>query len=125
MNASNALAVLFAPPPDGGGGLPLSALLLQFAAIFLIFYFIWFRPQQRQRRQFEETIRSVKKGDEIVTAGGIVGEVLHIKESVKDGQPSKSMEDRITIKSGDSRLVIERGRIARVVTPKAAETSTA
>jgi preprotein translocase subunit YajC len=122
MIAALALAALFAPPPEGGGGLPLSALLLQFGAIFLIFYLIWFRPQQRQRRQFEETIRGVKKGDEVVTAGGIVGEVVHIKEAVKDGQPVKSMEDRITIKSGDARLVIERGRIARVVT-RSAETT--
>jgi hypothetical protein len=40
--------------------------------------------------------------------------VIHIKESVKDGEPSTTMEDRVTIKSGESRLVIERGRIARV-----------
>ena len=125
MIAALALATLFAPPPDGGGGLPLSALLLQFAAIFFIFYFIWFRPQQRQRRQFEATIRAIKKGDEVVTAGGIVGEVLHIKETAKDGQPTKSMEDRITIKSGDARLVIERGRIARVLTARDAETTSA
>ena len=57
-------------------------------------------------------MRSLKKGDEIVTAGGIVGEVLHIAAQGKDGVAT--MDDRITIKSGESRLIIERGRISRV-----------
>ena len=48
------------------------------------------------------------------TAGGIVGEVVHIRETVKDGQRQPSMDDRITIRSGESRLIIERARIARV-----------
>ena len=50
-----------------------------------------------------------------MTAGGIVGEVVHMKElSTPDGGARKSMEDHITIKSGDARFIIERGRIARV-----------
>jgi hypothetical protein len=49
---------------------------------------------------------------------------VHVKESVKDGKPAPGMEDRITIKSGESRLVVERGRIARVA-PRAAGTSSA
>ena len=48
--------------------------------------------------------------------GGVIGEVIHIKESAKgDGSPAASLEDRITIKSGDSRLLIERGKIARII----------
>ena len=73
------------------------------------------RPQQKQRKAHEATIKQLKRGDEIVTAGGIVGEVIHIQEArPKDGTPTPTIEDRITIKSGESRLVIERGRIARV-----------
>jgi preprotein translocase subunit YajC len=97
----------------GGSGNPLMGPLFMYAAIFAIFYFILIRPQQRQRKQHEETIQSLKKGDEVVTAGGIVGEVLHIKAVGADGKTSQ--EDRITIKSGESRLVVERGRIARIV----------
>jgi preprotein translocase subunit YajC len=44
--------------------------------------------------------------------GGIIGEVIHVKNTGADG--ASSLEDRITIRSGESRLVIERGRIARV-----------
>ena len=96
-----------------------------YGAIFAIFYFILIRPQQKQRKAQEAMIRAVKKGDEIVTAGGVVGEVIHIRDSSGEGGTAGPAEDRITIKSGESRLVIERGRIARVVrtsgTPPAAE----
>jgi preprotein translocase subunit YajC len=100
------------------GGSPLLPFLLQIAAIFAIFYFLLIRPQQKQRRLHEATIRKIKRGDEVVTAGGVVGEVIHVKEQVLDGQAVTTMEDRITIRSGESRLVIERGKITRVVGSK-------
>ena len=50
-----------------------------------IFYFIMIRPQQKQRQKHEELLAALKRGDEIVTAGGIVGEVVHIRETTKDG----------------------------------------
>lgn len=82
------------------------------ALIFAIFYFIVFRPQMKQRKQLELQMRTIKRGDEIVTAGGIVGEVQHIRELVA-GTPAG--EDHITIRSGEARLVVERARIARVI----------
>jgi preprotein translocase subunit YajC len=116
------LAILLMAPPQGGGTNPIG-LLLPWILVFGIFYFIWFRPQQRERAKHDELLKNLKKGDEVVTAGGIVGEVIHIKETMKEGQPLKAMDDRITIKSGESRLVIERGRIARVITAKTETTA--
>jgi preprotein translocase subunit YajC len=87
---------------------------LQILLIVAIFYFLMIRPQQKQRRTQEAMLTALKKGDEIVTAGGIVGKVVHIRESMKDGAPVVSMDDRITIESGEARLIVERGRIARV-----------
>ncbi len=89
----------------------IASMVFMYGAIFAIFYFVLIRPQQKQRKAADELVRAVKKGDEIVTAGGIIGEVLHIAS--KD---VASMDDRITIKSGDSRLIVERGRIVRVIT---------
>ena len=86
-----------------------------YGAIFAIFYFVLIRPGQRQRKAQDALIRAVKRGDEIVTQGGIIGEVIHIKETLAGEGTSNTLEDRITIKSGESRLVIERGKIARVV----------
>jgi preprotein translocase subunit YajC len=112
MPSPNLLAILQA---DGGSSL--LPFLIQIVAIFAIFYFLLIRPQQKQRRQHEEALRNIKRGDEIVTTGGIVGEIVHIKEVVVDGAPRKTMDDRVTVRSGESRLVVERGRIAKVVTP--------
>jgi preprotein translocase subunit YajC len=107
-----------------GGSSPLFQLGIQFALIFAIFYFLWWRPQQRQRKQHDEALRNLQKGDEIVTSGGIVGQVIHIRETMKDGAPVKSMDDQVTIKSAESRLIVERGRIARVTTTKRGEPTT-
>jgi preprotein translocase subunit YajC len=92
---------------------------LQIVAIIGIFYFLLIRPQQKQKQRHELTLRQIKKGDEIVTSGGIVGKVVHIREGTGDDAAKRSLEDRVTIESGDSRLVVERGRIARIVNPPA------
>jgi preprotein translocase subunit YajC len=102
-----------------GSGIASYGFLVQIVLIVAILYFLMFRPQQKARKQHEERLRSLKKGDTIVTTGGIVGEVLHMKETQKDGAAQKSMDDHITIKSGDSRMIVERGRIARVTSGEA------
>jgi preprotein translocase subunit YajC len=105
----------------GGGPSPLFQIGLQFALILAIFYFLMIRPQQKQRRQHEDNLRNLQKGDEIVTTGGIVGQVVHIRETMKDGAAGKGMDDQVTIKSAESRLIVERGRIAKVTSAKRAE----
>ena len=96
-------------PSMGGTG---SAFLFQIAAIFAIFYFILIRPQQAQKKKHEDALRAVKRGDQIVTFGGIIGEVVHVKEAAAG---VSGLEDQVTIRSAESRLIIERGRIARIV----------
>jgi preprotein translocase subunit YajC len=96
--------------PSGGGMI----LTIQVVAILGIFYFFMVRPQQVQRKRHETSLKQLKKGDEIVTAGGIVGKVVHIKEGVKDGAANPTLEDQVTIQSGESRMIVERGRIARI-----------
>jgi preprotein translocase subunit YajC len=86
--------------------------IAQIALILAIFYFLMIRPQQKQRKNHESTLMQLKKGDDIVTVGGIVGKVVHIREMAKEG--GASLTDQVTIQSAESRLVVERGRIARV-----------
>jgi len=104
-----ALLALMAQAPGGQNNV--YAPIFMYGAIFAIFYFVLIRPQSQQRKKHEETIRALKRGDEVVTAGGVVGEVVAIKQLSPD---TASQEDRITIKSGESRLVVERGRITRI-----------
>ena len=98
----------------GGAGGSMAPFLLQIVAIFGIFYFLIIRPQQAQKKKHEEALRNIKRGDRIVTFGGIIGEVVHVKDSTEEGK-SRGLEDEVTIKSAESRLIVERGRIARII----------
>ena len=106
-----ALAIL---QNGGGGGMRTGALIFQMVAIFAIFYFLFLRPQQKQRKAHEARLLELKKGDKIVTAGGIVGDVVDVKKSMKDGQPVATLEDRLTIRTGETKMIVERGRISRI-----------
>jgi len=117
--STSALTAVTAQGAPAGGNL--LNLIVPYAAIFALFYFLFIRPQQKQRKALEERIRKVKRGDEIVSAGGVIGEVVHIKETVKDGAVVPTMEDRITIRSAEARIIIERRAITRVLAPSAAE----
>lgn len=101
---------------------PVLGSIFMYGAIFAIFYFILIRPQAQQRKKHDEMVRNLKKGDEIVTTGGLIGEVLFIKEMGGEGK-SAGLEDRVTIKSGDTRVIIERGRIARINRPTVSSAS--
>lgn len=80
---------------------PLSTVML-FGGLFAIFYFLLIRPQKKQQKAHDQMVKSLTKGDEIVTAGGVIGNVIHLTE------------DRITIKTaGDTRLEIDRAKIGR------------
>ena len=93
-----------------------------YAAIAAIFYFVILRPQQQQRKKHQAMLDSMQKGDTIVTAGGVIGEVVFIAQQSKDGKPVMSPEDQITIKSGETRLLIERGRIVKLTRKDAPDT---
>lgn len=112
MVTSVPLALLVLQQGGLKGALP---FLFQIAAFFAIFYFIVLRPQQQERKKHQARLMGLKKGDEIITAGGLVGEVTAIQQGLKDGQPVPTLEDRITVKSGESKLVVQRGRIATVL----------
>ena len=113
MTSFLALALVVQAPAAGRGSL--LPFVFQVVAIFAIFYFVMIRPQQKQRKDHEERLRNLKRGDEVVTSGGIIGKVVHIAAPTGEGK-SATMDDRITIKSDESRLIVERGRIAKVLT---------
>ncbi len=61
-------------------GRDLLSFLFLFAPLSVIFYFFIFRPQQRQRKEFQEMLASLKKGDRVVTRGGLRGLVDKVEE---------------------------------------------
>jgi preprotein translocase subunit YajC len=110
MTDIHASLLVLATGPGGG----ITPFLIQVGLIFAIFYFLLIRPQSQQRKKHEESLRALKRGDRVVTTGGIIGEVVHIKELSKDGAAARPLDDEITIRSGESRIVVERGRIAKI-----------
>jgi preprotein translocase subunit YajC len=67
---------------SGEGGPSLWTSFIPILFIFVIFYFLLIRPQQKKQKQHQEMISAVKKGDRIITNGGIYGTVADVKEHV-------------------------------------------
>jgi preprotein translocase subunit YajC len=104
------LFLLFAPAGQPGGR-GLGIFLFQMAAFIAIIYFILIRPKVQHERKHREQLAQIKRGDEVVTVGGLVGEVVHVKD------------DRLTLKTGEARVIVQRDRIAEVRPAAAGEAS--
>ncbi|MEW6061243.1 MAG: preprotein translocase subunit YajC [Bacteroidota bacterium] len=72
--------IAMAPPQQGQGGGEIYSTLIMFALIIGIFYFMIIRPQQKRQKEREKLLSAIKKGDKIITAGGIHGEIVGIDE---------------------------------------------
>jgi preprotein translocase subunit YajC len=62
----------------GFGGLGGLESLLPLVLIFVVFYFLLIRPQQKKQKQHREMLAAVRRGDRVVTAGGIIGQVVRV-----------------------------------------------
>jgi len=78
------LAFAMGTPPGGGAGGGQSALMNMIPLVFMfgIFYFLLIRPQQKKAKDHKAMVDALKKGDQVVTAGGIHGKVTSVEESV-------------------------------------------
>jgi preprotein translocase subunit YajC len=77
----NYLLIIAMAPPQGqdGGGSMLSPLIFM-GVIFFIFYFMMIRPQQKRQKERQKLLDSMKKGDKVITAGGIHGKIIALEE---------------------------------------------
>lgn len=76
------MELFLAMAPQGGeqGGGSMISTLIMFAAIFAIFYFMIIRPQQKRQKEREKMLGQLKKGDKVLTNGGIYGIVAGIDD---------------------------------------------
>jgi preprotein translocase subunit YajC len=72
--------IAMAPPQGGDAGGGLMSTLIMFGLIIAIFYFMILRPQQKRQKERQAMLDTVKKGDKIVTAGGLHGTVVGVDE---------------------------------------------
>ncbi len=101
------LAWAMGPQPQGGQPDGLAALisaLLPFVLIFLIFYFLLIRPQQKRAKEHQRMLESLKRGDKVITAGGIYGVV----ESVGTNTVVLKIAENVKVKFGKAYIAAKR-----------------
>ncbi len=101
-----------APPSQGGGGEgSLVSTLLMFALIIGIFYFMILRPQQKKQKERERMLGTVKKGDKVITAGGLHGTIAGLDEKT------------VLIQVADNvKMKFDRSAVAQIIREGEAET---
>ena len=110
------LPFLMAPPPEGAAEAGAGSIItsfLPFIAVILIFYFLIIRPQNRKRKETEKMLGALKKGDRIVTIGGVYGTI----QAVKDTTVIVKVDDNV-------KLEFTRSAISTVLAPAKEERNT-
>ncbi len=106
MFSSLAYAAGSTGAPAGGG---IESMLVQFMPLilmFVVFYFLLIRPQQKKAKKHKEMLAELKKGDHIITSSGILGRVTNIEGDV------------LVLDLGSTEIKVIRGYVAAVVDPK-------
>src|SRR5262245_23091072 len=79
----------------GGDATSMLTSLLPFALIFVIMYFLILRPQQKRVKDHADMVKNVRRGDTVVTSGGLVGKVTKV---VDDDQVEMEISDGVRIR---------------------------
>jgi preprotein translocase subunit YajC len=102
---SRLITPAFAQGAPSGGGSDIILQLVPFVLIFVIMWFLIIRPQQRRAKEHQEMIKNVRRGDTVVTSGGIIGKVTKVLEDAAD----------IEVEIADGvRVKVARGMISEV-----------
>jgi preprotein translocase subunit YajC len=112
----NVLYAMYGPQgggaAEGQGGNPMG-LVVMIIAIFAVMYFLMIRPQQRQKKQQQDMLSKISKGDKIVTAGGLHGTVVGVKDTT------------VIVKVADNvKMEFNRSSISQIVSSRSSRTHT-
>ena len=94
-------------PPQPG----MMSMLLPFALMFLVFYFLLIRPQQKKMKEHEKMVGALQKGEEVVTQSGILGKIYGITDKVVTLEVDNNVRIKVlknqvaTVLKGDQKLV--------------------
>ena len=108
MPSTDLSLMLAAAAPSGGASFFIQTIPL--VLVFVIFYFLMIRPQQKRMKEHQAQIMAVKKGDRVVTGGGLIGKVT----KVSDTEVEVELGQGIKVQAVKSTLT-------QVVDPKAAK----
>ena len=93
-----------APAGEPSGTAQILMGIMPWLLIFIIFYFLMIRPQQRRVKQHQATIAAVKKGDQVITGGGIRGKVTKVTDDEAEVEIASNVRIRV-IKSTISHVL--------------------
>ena len=89
------LLLLQAAPAQGSGTAGIVFSILPYVAIFAIFYFLLIRPQTRRIKETKAMIDAVQRGDNVVTAGGVVGRVTRVEDEEVEVEIAQGVRVRV------------------------------
>lgn len=105
LKAFSAMSLVFAlgPPPAGDQPHPpWYVQLFPFVLFMIVLYLLLIRPQQLKAKQHSNLLKSLRPKDKVVTSGGIVGEVITVKERT------------VTLRSGDTKLELLKSAVVEI-----------
>ena len=105
---SSTLLLAAAAAPSGGTSFFIQTIPL--VLVFVIFWFLMIRPQQRRAKEHQAQIAAVKKGDRVVTGGGLIGKVIKVGESEVEVELGPNM-----------RVMVVKSTLTQVGTPATAK----
>jgi preprotein translocase subunit YajC len=97
-------------PGQGGGAAGFLTSMLPIVAMIAILWFLLIRPQQKEQQKHREMVKNLKKGDEVVTMGGLYGRIMSLDA------------EKVSLRVAENvKIDVERSKVVRVVTPHVGE----
>ena len=100
-----------APAPQASGTSQILVGILPWLLIFLIFYMLMIRPQQKRVKEHQASLAGIQKGDEVITGGGIRGKVIKVTDDEAEVEIANNVRIRV-IKSTISHVVSSKSKPA-------------
>jgi preprotein translocase subunit YajC len=100
MNAIPLVGLLQAGEPQGSP----FGMLVPMALIFVIFYFLLIRPQQKRQKDQEEMLKAIEKGDQVVTSGGLHGKVVGVTDDTLTLEIAALKGERVRVKVSRAKI---------------------
>jgi len=95
------------------GGIDFMIQLLPILLMFVIFYFLLLRPQQQRVKQHRDMVANIRRGDVVVTGGGIIGKVTRVKEGEAEIEVEIAENTRVRLMRGTVAEVRVKGEVAK------------
>ncbi len=102
------MELLIAMGQQGGEGGGMVSTIIMFGAIFLIFYFMIIRPQQKKAKNRDKLLSNLEKGDKVITSGGIHGIIAGIDEKTLLVQISDNLKVKVE-RSAVTQVIAKKG----------------